>query len=436
MTDDTHIDIEISKKRQYEEDDVNAHRAKKVRWKNDELDNYSEDERKYYKNLPIEERYRIAKAEGNIKCINKTTTPLRFKVLSSGLSDELKAVAIQKLNYLYSMDESASEYYRITHWVESVCKIPFNIYKSLSVTYKSPKAHIREFLNTVRNNMNKNVYGHTTAKDHIIRLLAQWVSNPDAKGMVIGIHGAHGCGKTTLVKDGICSILGLPFAFIPLGGTNDGCYLEGHSYTYEGAIWGKIVDVLMKAKCMNPVLFFDELDKVSDTSKGEEIINKLIHITDATQNDKVSDKYFAEFDFDLSRSLIIFSYNNENLINPVLKDRMICIHTDGYTTKDKVSICHQHMIPILLQEYSFAVDQIVFPSEVLINIIEYIDKEEGVRNLRRALQDVISNLNLTRLLDNDELFNDVKKYNVSFDDVRKYVHNKKQTDKIHNQMYT
>ena len=130
---------------------------------------------------------------------------------------------------------------------------------------------------------NTNVYGHKNSKEQIIRIIAQWVSNPSLKGNCIGIHGSPGVGKTKLIKDGLCKALDLPFVFIPFGGVNDSSYLTGHSFTYEGAIHGKIADSLMKANCMNPIIYFDELDKISDSYRGLEIINTLIHLTDSTQ---------------------------------------------------------------------------------------------------------------------------------------------------------
>ena len=254
----------------------------------------------------------------------------------------------------------------------------------------------------MRATMDENVYGHLKAKDHIIRLLAQWISNPLSKGLVLGIQGSMGTGKTTLIKEAICKTLNLPFAFVPLGGASDAAYLVGHSYTYEGAKWGRIVDVLMQCKCMNPVLFFDELDKVSTGRHGDEIINILIHLTDASQNEHFHDKYFDNLDFDLSRSLMIFSYNVEENINPILRDRMVCIHTDGYNAKDKVIIAKNHLIPYLTAEFGFPKDSILFPDDVLHSIITRVETEEGIRNFRRALHEIFSNVNLKRLIDENE----------------------------------
>ena len=132
-------------------------------------------------------------------------------------------------------------------------------------------------------------------------------SGSNSGGNVLAIQGPMGNGKTTtLIKEGISKSLNRPFAFIALGGASDSSFFDGHCYTYEGARWGRIVDILHKCKCMNPIICFDELDKVSDTSKGDEIINMLIHMTDSSQNKEFHDNYFPGVDIDLSKVLFFF----------------------------------------------------------------------------------------------------------------------------------
>jgi ATP-dependent Lon protease len=201
------------------------------------------------------------------------------------------------------------------------------------------------------------------------------------------------------VKEGISKILNRPFAFIALGGATDSSFLEGHSYTYEGSIWGKIVQILIDSRCMNPVIYFDELDKISDTPKGEEIAGILTHLTDTTQNSQFHDKYFAEIDFDLSKCLFIFSYNDENKINPILKDRMYRIKTKGYDKKQKTIISNQYLLPKIRDQVKFSYEDIIIPQETIHHIIEtHCNKEDGVRNLKRCLEIIYTKLNLYRLM--------------------------------------
>ena len=207
--------------------------------------------------------------------------------------------------------------------------------------------------------------------------------------------------NTTLVRDGISKILGREFAFITLGGATDSAFLDGFSYTYEGAKWGKIVQILLDSKSMNPVIYFDELDKISTTERGQEISGILTHLTDTSQNNQFHDKYFSEIDFDLSRCLFIFSYNDEALVNPILKDRMYVVETKGYSNKEKVIIAQKYLLPKILEQVFFRPDEVMIPDETIQYMLEkpeMITKEEGVRNLKRALEIIVKKLNLLRLM--------------------------------------
>ena len=353
---------------------------------------YNYDERYFYKRLSREQRQKVTDFENNIHELNESHVPLRFRLLLSELDLQAKAVAMKKVNSLEGMDGSG--YQKLLQWIDALCSLPIGKYKGLPV---AADADISEFLDGMRDRLNDAVYGHEVAKGHVVRLLAQWITNPKSKGLVVGIHGPPGVGKTQMCKS-VCDVLKLPFAFVPLGGANDGCFLDGHSYTYEGATWGKIADVLMKTRCMNPVLFFDELDKVSDTHRGNEIVNLLIHLTDPTQNDKFNDKYFIDIDLDLSKCLIVFSYNDETRINPVLRDRMTRIKTSGYSVADKVVISQKHLLPAVLREFLLERDAMIADAEVMQHIVESIEEEQGVRNLKRALHDIVSNINFDRLM--------------------------------------
>ena len=364
---------------------------------NPNFKNYGREDIEYFLNLPKNKKKEFISKEKQTIVEPNEDIPLRFKILNSNIDDKMKSIAIKKLNLLNSMNEKSGEYFKIKTYVENLCKIPCGIYKKLDIDNKSSPTKISNFLKDSYKTLDDNVYGHKNSKEQIIRIIAQWISNPSLKGNVIGIHGSPGVGKTKLIKDGLSKALNLPFVFIPLGGVNDSSYLTGHSFTYEGAIHGKIVNSLMSAECMNPIIYFDELDKISDSVRGDEIINTLIHMTDSTQNNSFFDKYFYDVPLDLSKALIIFTYNNDHMINPILKDRMIRITTDDYDIKDKINISRKFLIPELCKDFNFKNDDLVFTDKIIKYIISLTDEEKGVRNLRRSFETIISNINLYRL---------------------------------------
>jgi ATP-dependent Lon protease len=199
----------------------------------------------------------------------------------------------------------------------------------------------------------------------------------------------------------LAKFLGREFVFIPLGGASDASFLEGHSYTYEGSTWGKIVQSLIDCKCMNPVFYFDELDKISDTPKGEEITGILTHLTDTTQNSQFHDKYFSDVDFDISKCLFIFSYNDESKVNPILKDRMYRIQTKGYDAKEKIVISRNYMLPKIREQVNFKEEDIIIPDETIKYIVSsqhLTQNEDGVRNMKRCMEIIHTKLNLFRLI--------------------------------------
>ena len=364
---------------------------------NPNFKNYGREDVEYFLNLPKNKKKEFITKEKQTIVAPNEDVPLRFKILNSNIDDKMKSIAIKKLNLLNSMNEKSGEYFKIKTYVENLCKIPCGIYKTLDIDNKSSPTKISNFLKDSYKTLDDNVYGHKSSKEQIIRIIAQWISNPSLKGNVIGIHGSPGVGKTKLIKDGLSKALNLPFVFIPLGGVNDSSYLTGHSFTYEGAIHGKIVNSLMNAECMNPIIYFDELDKISDSTRGDEIINTLIHMTDSTQNNSFFDKYFYDVPLDLSKALIIFTYNNDHMINPILKDRMIRITTDDYDIKDKINISRKFLIPELCKDFNFKNEDLVFTDKIIKYIISLTDQEKGVRNLRRSFETIISNINLYRL---------------------------------------
>ena len=372
----------------------------------------------FKKKLSNKEQLKIVKDLQEINDHIYVEKPYRLSLLQSKMPPKLKALAMQKLNVLRSMDPSDNEYHKIKNWVDTFMKIPFGINKNLSVNMTDGLDVCDSFLKNAKETLDECVFGLDDAKLQIMQMLGQWIANPGAMGSAIAIKGPMGTGKTTLVKDGISKILGREFTFIALGGAGDSSFLEGHSYTYEGSTWGKIVQILIESKCMNPVIYFDELDKISDTPRGQEIIGVLTHLTDTSQNSQFHDKYFSEVDFDLSKCLFIFSYNDENLVNPILRDRMYRIQTKGYDCKEKTVIARNYLLPKICEQVNFNNNEVIIPDETIqfiVNNEAFTKKEDGVRNLKRCLEIVHTKLNLHRLVKpGNNIFGKTMDMNVSF----------------------
>jgi ATP-dependent Lon protease len=353
----------------------------------------------FFNKLEIEEQKKIIKELKEINKLVRIEKPYRLSLLESNIPINLKAAAMKKINSLRYIEPGAGEFYKIKNWVDTFMRMPFDKYLTLPITIEDGVDKCHDFMANAQKTLDEAVYGLNDAKMQIMQMLGQLITNPKAIGTAIAIHGPPGTGKTSLVKEGISKILNRPFAFIALGGATDSSFLEGHSYTYEGSTWGKIVQILIDSKCMNPVIYFDELDKISDTPKGEEIAGILTHLTDTTQNSQFHDKYFAEIDFDLSKCLFIFSYNDETKINPILKDRMYRIQTKGYNQKQKTNISNNYLLPKIREQVKFNSTEIIIPDSTIHYIIENLcNKEDGVRNLKRCLEIIYTKLNLYRLM--------------------------------------
>ena len=353
----------------------------------------------FYEKLETENQKKLIKELREINKITRIEKPYRMTLLESNIPIHFKAAAMKKINLLRYMESGSGEFYKIKNWVDTFMKIPFTNYQSLPISIENGIESCHNFMENAQKTLDEAVYGLNDAKMQIMQMLGQLLTNPKTIGTAIAIHGPPGTGKTSLVKEGISKILNRPFAFIALGGATDSSFLEGHGYTYEGSTWGKIVQILIDSKCMNPIIYFDELDKISDTPRGEEITSILTHLTDTTQNSEFHDKYFTEINFDLSKCLFIFSYNDESKVNSILKDRMYRIKTKGYSGKEKTVIANNYLLPKIREQIKFNEENIIIPDDVLGYIIEnYCNKEDGVRNMKRCLEIIYTKINLYRLM--------------------------------------
>jgi len=264
---------------------------------------------------------------------------------------------------------------------------------------------VKDNINNIMSVLDDSIYGHTHAKNQIMKVIGQWMSG-EQSGYCFGFEGNPGVGKTSLAKKGLSLCLKddngepRPFSFIAMGGSCNGSTLEGHSYTYMNSTWGRIVDILMESKCMNPIIYIDELDKVSKTENGREIIGIFTHLIDQTQNDSFQDKYFSGIDIDLSKALFIFSYNDPDQIDKVLLDRIHRIKFENLTTTEKVVIVNRFILPEINKKMGFN-NVVELDDNMIEHIIDKYTMEPGVRKLKELLFDLYGEVNLDILKNND-----------------------------------
>jgi len=288
------------------------------------------------------------------------------------------------------------------HVFVSIANNFLNLWREWNKYKKSKK----DYLVQVRKTLNECVYGQEETKMQLERLIAQWM-NGKMEGTVFGFQGPPGVGKTTIAKKGLAKCFldedgnPRPFGFLPLGGSSNGAVLEGHSYTYLGSTWGRIVDILMETKCMNPIIYIDEVDKVSNTEHGREIIGILTHLTDFSQNHEFTDKYFSGIKFDLSKVLFVFSYNDSHSIDRILRDRITEINVKALTMVEKIHVVQNYSLPEILDTVGYKDNDITISKDVIKYIIQNYTNEAGVRKLREKLFEIVREINLKKITDDN-----------------------------------
>ena len=360
----------------------------------------------YFKNLQKTEKKELLGMLHVIKKKNMMHKPYLFRALQSDMPLEVKAEVVHKVNMVESsMDDNQ----KLITWIESLLKIPFGKIKQNNIKKNSSNKIINKHFKSALKTMNDAVYGHESAKNAILQIIAQNFTNPKGQSVVLGIQGPMGNGKTTLIEEGVSKVLDRPFVHISLGGAKDSSYLEGHDYTYIGSKWGKIADVLMKAKAMNPIIYFDELDKVSHSEKGDEIINVLMHLIDTSQNSHFEDKYFTGIELDLSKATFVFSYNDSSLVSPILMDRITEINTYGFKLTEKIEIANKYLQSSIMKDIGFNKSDFKYSKDVYNHIIDNYTIEGGVRKLKEILYQIAREVNLRKLM-NKKINNKVIKF--------------------------
>jgi len=368
----------------------------------------------------------------NITLINnllskyKKSNKIKYSLMNK---QELKS-EIEKFFEMCKMEENIQIYNEtINTFSSSTSSNIKNLNGSINEIYDN-MSQITDYMTNVKNTLDKAVHGHEKAKKQIERIIGQWI-NGEQDGYCFGFEGPPGVGKTSMAKKGLSNCLkddkgvSRPFAMIQMGGDSNGSTLHGHNYTYVASTWGSIVQILMDKKCMNPIIFIDEVDKISRTEHGREIVGILTHLLDPAQNDCFQDKYFSGIDLDLSKALFILSYNDAESIDKILLDRVHRIKFNSLSLEDKLVICKTHILPEVYKKMGIE-DMIYFDDAVLKFIIDEYTLESGVRKLKELLFEIVGEINLD-VLKNYMTIEVTLPIKITIDDIKnKYFKDKKE----------
>ena len=376
-----------------------------------------------YNNLTYFLQVKIKKGNNNIKNeINKlkslTSEDVDYKkqlITNKFIPDNVKSLTLEKVEEMKSFN---NEYYKQLTFVKNIVQFPWpsNNDNSLYKKLKNNKKESIEYLKNVENKLKKSSYGHDEAKQNLLQIIGKWISNPSSKGTSFGLVGPPGVGKTLLAKS-VSDALDIPFGQITLGGQNDGELLHGHGYTYSGSQPGLIIKKMVEMGKSRCILYFDELDKAcSKHGSVNEITSILIHLTDPNMNKTFQDRFFQGVDFPLDKVIMIFSYNDSKLIDPILLDRIKEIKVNPYTIFDKLDICNDFIIPEIQKNIGFNKNCVKFNKNIIELLIDNYTSEAGVRGIKRIIENIFLQLNLEKIY-NKGIFKNKNKITLNKKDI-------------------
>ena len=284
----------------------------------------------------------------------------------------------KELAKLQRMNPQVAEYTIQRNYLDLFLDLPWNTFSKDQFDLK----HAQKVLD-------KDHYGLEDVKRRIVEYLAVLKLRNDMKSPIICLYGPPGVGKTSLGKS-VAGALGREYVRISLGGLRDEAEIRGHRKTYIGAMPGRIIQSLKKAKTSNPVFVLDEIDKLGNSHQGDPS-SALLEVLDPEQNSEFHDN-FLELGYDLSKVMFIATSNSLNTIQPALLDRVEIINVNGYTVEEKVEIAKRHLLPKQIKEHGIKKTDIKLGKKQIEKVIENYTRESGVRNLEKQLAKLVRNV--------------------------------------------
>src|SRR3990167_1592226 len=323
---------------------------------------------------------------------------LRRKILILDADDSIKIKLYDMYREMSSMDASTHDYSSLKTKLVGVLKLPFRkIIKPSFDVMSSGK-----FCVEVYKKLNREMYGMDKVKLRLVEMINNRLSNPESRG-IIALKGEAGVGKTKIISL-ISEVAGLPFRRITLGGYNDNTIFKGSDSVWSGSTCSMLLQTLGGCKCSNPIIFIDEVDKISKTDRGKDVENSLLHILDKSQNKDFLDSYFTEFSHDLSKVWFFLAMNRDDELGPELKDRLDIIEVPSYKREDKCQILMKYSFPRELKELGLT-GQVSITEDACYYLIDKLSdglKESGMRLYETGLAKILNKINLFKSLQDVE----------------------------------
>ena len=326
----------------------------------------------------LRQQIRVLQDELGYDGPDKEIEKLRKRGTEKKWSKSAAAHFSKELDKLQRTNPQAAEFPVAMNYVEFMLDMPWEEYT------------VDDFdLNRARKILDKDHFGLEKVKTRILEYLAVLKLKQDMKGPILCLYGPPGVGKTSLGKS-IAKSLNRNYVRMSLGGVHDEAEIRGHRKTYVGAMPGKILFNIKKAKSSNPVFILDEIDKVRSDFRGDPS-SALLEVLDPEQNNTFGDNYL-EVEYDLSKVLFVATANSLDTIHPALRDRMEIIELTGYTVEEKLQIAIKHLVPKQLKEHGLKPAQVKFLKASILKVIESYTRESGVRSLERKIGSVIRSI--------------------------------------------